>query len=95
MKLTIKSRRLGRKVTFWANETYTYSSYVHLDLNGQEGCLGNQICDGGRLMGSTITCTTKSFEHICRRWWTQWLRGTSEDWATEYVRKVLKYSDGV
>jgi len=78
MKLTTKSRKLNRALTFSRPGGY----YIYVDLNGQPGKLGDQICDGGRLMGSTIGHNgddTEQFERICRRWYRAYIRNFDND----------------
>ena len=70
MKLKINSRKLGKTLTF----SRPGQSYVYVDLNGQPGSLGNQICHGGALSGSTIIAGDIEFETVCRRWYTTYLR---------------------
>jgi hypothetical protein len=72
-EFTINSSAMGRRVTFWSNGN---EAYVHVDLNGKAGCLGQQICEGGMLLGSTIRSSEGSFEMDCRRWWKAFLRNT-------------------
>ena len=68
MEVTLKSRKVGKTITF----SIPGSSYVFADLNGQPGTLGQQICRGGSTMGSTITFPRDGdpakFEALCRRW---------------------------
>lgn len=80
MRITINSRAMNREITF----SRPGSSYVYVDLNGQPGTLGNQICDGGKLMGSTITYSGDDeavFARICRNWFRAYLRDTA--WERE------------
>lgn len=73
MELTINSKTLGRVVTFSRPHRY----YVFVDLNGQHGHMGNQICHGGHLCGSTIMYggdDEAAFALICRRWYRAYLR---------------------
>jgi len=73
MKLTIFSKRLGREVTF----SRPGSDYLYVDLNGQPGCLGKQLCDGGYLSGSTVGYggdSEEEFAGVCRQWWRNYLR---------------------
>lgn len=73
MEITIKSRKLGRVITF----SRPGASYIYVDLNGQQGTLGTQICDGGRLSGSTIGYSGKDqeeFAKICRKWYRAYIR---------------------
>ena len=67
MEFTIKSRKLNSEITF----SRPGNHYIYADLNGQEGTLGNQICDGGRTMGTTVGYSgddQEQFEKICKRW---------------------------
>lgn len=73
MELTIKSRKLGHDVTF----SRPGSHYIYVDLNGEPGTLGNQICGGGHLMGSAIGYSgddLEQFKKICRRWFKAYIR---------------------
>lgn len=76
MKLNLNSKALGKIITF----SRPGSSYVYADFNGQPGTLGNQICHGGGMMGSTITydgSEQAEFEKICRNWFRAYLRNTA------------------
>jgi len=68
MEYRFVSRKLKKEITFFLH------GYVYIDLNGQEGTLGNQICTGGYLMGSTISCSEKEFIPTCKTWWKQYLK---------------------
>lgn len=73
---TINSRALGQEITF----SRPGSTYIFVDLNGQPGTLGKQICQGGRLTGSTISYDgedQEKFEKICRSWYRSYLRRES------------------
>jgi len=73
MEYTINSRKYKSEITF----SRPGSSYVFVDLGGREGSLGHQICEGGLLMGETITAENvnqEEFETICKRWWAAFLR---------------------
>ena len=77
MRTTINTREFGELEFFTGNGT----DYVFVDINGRSGTLGNQICDNGGLMGSTISYRGGSpidFEKICRRWWRAYLRKQRE-----------------
>ena len=67
---TIHSRKLNRDITFSLIGDFgsKHYGYVYVDLNGKEGYLGNQICKGGYLMGSTIMSTDENFERVCKNW---------------------------
>ena len=76
MRITINSRALNQEVTF----SRPGSGYVYVDLNGQPGTLGNQICDGGKLMGNTITYSgddDAQFARVCRNWFRASLRDSA------------------
>lgn len=67
MQLIINSRALDQQVTF----TRPGRAYIFVDLNGQPGTLGNQICWGGKLTGSTIEYhgdDEGEFKELCRQW---------------------------
>lgn len=77
---TINSTKLGRPVTFSCPRA---GGYIHVDLNGQAGTLGKQICKGGSLGGETLrheykgTCDAESMAMLrdtCRAWWRSYLR---------------------
>lgn len=73
MEMQIKSRKLGRTLTFSRPGT----SYIYVDLNGQSGTLGNQICRGGATMGSTLSYEgdgQEEFEKICKKWYKAYLK---------------------
>ena len=74
MKTTINSRNHG-EVTFFTTGTDEKSGYVWVDLNGKTGTLGNQICDGGYMTGSTKSYrgTLEGFDKFCRNWWSAYL----------------------
>jgi hypothetical protein len=72
MNMTINSRKLNRKITF----SIPGSSYICVDLNGKAGSLGNQICRGGGITGSTLSYAgsdQKEFEKICRGWFRSYI----------------------
>lgn len=67
METTINSRKLDSKITF----SVPGSGYIYVDLNGQPGTLGNQICRGGGLSGSTMSYSGNDpviFKKICQNW---------------------------
>ena len=73
MELTIKSQKLKRNITF----SRPGSKYIFADLNGKDGSLGKQICDGGYLLGNTITYTggdQQQFNEICRSWYRSYIK---------------------
>lgn len=70
---TIKSRKLNRELTFFRVDG---GSYVYINLNGEYGTDGNQICKGGRLIGVPISYygnTQEGFKRTCRSWLKQYL----------------------
>ena len=72
MRFTINSRKYG-PVEF----SRPGSGHIFVDLNGQPGTLGKQICHGGGLTGSTMSYhgdDQDCFESTCRSWWTAFLR---------------------
>jgi len=71
MEHTIKSRKLNKKITFFSGNG---TSYVYVNLNGKDGTLGNQICRGGRLSGSTLSASEGSFKSVCRRWYKAYIK---------------------
>ena len=72
MKYRIQSRKLGKTVEFF---TGNGTRYVFVNLNGKPGTLGKQICQKGKLTGSTISChDEKQFEIICKRWWKAYIK---------------------
>lgn len=72
MKFVLKSRKFNREITF----SRPGRGYLYVDLNKQEGTLGNQMCEGGYTMGECMAYTGESpvvFESICRNWWKNYL----------------------
>lgn len=94
MRYTIKSRKLNREITF----SRPGKGYVYVDLNGQPGTLGKQICDGGNLMGSTITYSgndREGFEKLCRRWYRSYVAGCKGvEWAVVAAYDFGEYARG-
>jgi hypothetical protein len=68
------SRKLKKVLTF----SIPGKSYVYIDINGKPGCTGMQICDGGRLMGNTISATPETLPATARKWVRQYLRNKFE-----------------
>lgn len=79
-RLTIKSTAIGDEVIFSRPGRY----YIYVDLNGQQGSLGQQICQGGELLGDTLgvhgddETAQARFEKTCRTWWKSYLRKQRE-----------------
>jgi len=70
MQFTIKSRVLGKDVTFYRPGSF----YIYTDVeNGKAGTLGNQICEGGYLMGDTIGVWGDGWKDACRKWFRQYI----------------------
>lgn len=85
MEIEIKSRH---------GKTYTFSrpgsGYIFCDMGDSAavGTLGQQICHGGRLSGSTISYRGESLEEfaaVCRQWYRAWYRREKEEtpWVFE------------
>ncbi len=73
MQTTINSRTLGRRITFSRPGNF----YIFADINGREGTLGDQICRGGKLTGSTIEYSgddDKAFRRVCVAWYRAYIR---------------------
>jgi hypothetical protein len=68
--MSIKTRDHG-VVNFFMNSN---GGYVYCAT----GCDGDQICDGGKWMGNTITATPETFESECRKWHKARLRVINE-----------------
>lgn len=74
MELRINSRVLDTELIF----TRPGNFYVYVDLNGQPGCLGRQICEGGSLLGGTLGYhgdDEAGFKRLCRNWYRSYMRG--------------------
>jgi hypothetical protein len=72
MKTIINSRKHG-EIAFVRPGAH----YVYIDLDGKR----QQICDGGELLGSTVTFEGNdqtAFDRYCRRWWKKYLK--NERW---------------
>ena len=72
MNITINSRKLNQALTF----SRPGPNYIYVDINGQPGTLGRQICSGGSLMGGTITYAGSDeaeFARICRNWYRSYI----------------------
>lgn len=77
MKTTINTKSNG-EVTFFSPNN---GGYIWVDLNGKPGTLGNQICHGGNLMGSTMSYRGEdqaAFDKLCRNWWKSYRKGERE-----------------
>ncbi len=84
MEYTIKSNKLNRKITF----SRPGSHYIYVDLNNYPGTLGQQICKGGELSGSTLGINgdnydpevQEQFERVCKLWWKQYVARFDADY---------------
>lgn len=76
MEMTIKSRKTGEAFTFWMPAN---GGYVHLSTKDRPGALGDQICKGGKFLGSTISSTEGSFEADCRKWYRDYMSNNKTD----------------
>jgi len=77
MEYTIKSKILGRSVTF----SIPGKSYIFVDLNHKPGTLGNQICRRGELTGDTLSYSGDDFEifkKICQKWYKKHIKTERE-----------------
>ena len=66
-RIIIKTRKEG-EMSFWCP---TGGGYVRLESEGRPGTLGQQICEGGGLMGSTIESTEATLGDVARKWLRQ------------------------
>jgi len=66
-RIIIKTRTEG-EFTFWCP---TGGGYVRLETEGHPGTLGQQICEGGRLMGATLEATEANLAYVARKWLRQ------------------------
>ena len=48
--------------------------YVRIESVDRTGVTGMQICQGGRLTGSTLQADAATLERVARRWRGQYLR---------------------
>ncbi|VGK21284.1 Uncharacterised protein [Klebsiella pneumoniae] len=73
MNFTIKSRKTGEIFSFYAPES---GVYVHLESPGHSGNTGAQICCGGGVMGSTLSCgaSEDDLASVARKWYRQFVR---------------------
>ena len=78
MELKIKSKRLDKVLTF----SRPGGSYIFVDLNGREGTLGRQICEGGHLGGPALFYDgddEAQFKKICRNWYRSYVRSNFKE----------------
>lgn len=77
MKFLINSKKLNQTLTF----SRPGKSYVYVDLNGEPGTLGNQLCSRGYLAGNTLAYegdSYEAFEAKCRNWYRQYIKNRAE-----------------
>jgi hypothetical protein len=74
-RTTINTHNVG-PLTFFAPDG---GGYVRLESPGKSGTLGQQICEGGDTMGSTLTANASNLGAVARRWLRQ--RRANEDLA--------------
>lgn len=91
MTLEINSKILGKALTF----SRPGKGYIFVDLNGKEGSLGNQICRGGALVGSTIEYRgddEMEFGRVCKNWYRAHLKELEKDelWREKIAIKNLQ-----
>lgn len=67
MQMTIKSRKLGKTLTFWKQAGG--DKYIYLVTDDKPGTLGRQLCCGGHLGGLTLSAIDEDFEYVCRSWY--------------------------
>jgi hypothetical protein len=71
MRFSINTRDEG-KLEFWAPDN---GGYIRLESPNNSGTLGQQICDGGRFMGNTLSAgsSLESLARVARAWRKQQL----------------------
>lgn len=75
MELVIKSRKLNKTLTFFkVSNGENRISYLFVDLNGNAGYLGRQLCKNGKTTGIGIACKDSEFEKEVRKWYRQYLK---------------------
>lgn len=71
MVYIVNSRKLKRQLTFFIDGK---EGYIFVDLNNKPGLLGQQICKGGYLIGSTLRANETNFIKICKQWLKQYYK---------------------
>lgn len=68
-RFVLKSRDHGDQSFFVPDN----GGYVRLEdpQYGRDGQLGQQICDGGFIFGSTLSANAQTLERVARKWWKQ------------------------
>jgi len=77
MEFTLNSRISGKLEFFAPNG----GGYVRLTSGEKPGTLGQQICERGGFMGSTLSCgpDIDSLARVARKWQKQRLQDKSDD----------------
>lgn len=94
MRLQIKSRVLGRVLTFsktddgesgqvvefggFKVDASKTPHYVRVELGFNGPEEWRQICAGGRFCGSTVACMDADFERVCRAWYRAYVKNIRE-----------------
>ena len=73
-RITINTRDVGA-LTFFVPDA---GGYVRLESSGKSGTLGQQICEGGGTMGSTLSASESTLATVARRWNKQRRAAASE-----------------
>jgi hypothetical protein len=66
MRKTITRKSTGRTFDFWMRDG---GGYVWLEFPNKPATMGQQICNGGHFMGSTMSATPETFNKKCRNWY--------------------------
>lgn len=66
-RTTINTRNVGALVFYVPDD----GGYVRLESPGRRGTLGQQICNGGGTLGSTLTADENTLAFVARRWLKQ------------------------
>jgi hypothetical protein len=84
MMTTVKSRKIGKSVTFFRSDS---GGYIFCDLNGKPGTLGVQPCAAGELTGDTLMHygDEKSFSRVCRAWMRSHVDKHADDYEDIYA----------
>ena len=66
-RIIIKTRKEGEMSFFCPAD----GGYVWLESEGRSGTLGQQICEGGEFMGSTLSAREETLGDVARKWLRQ------------------------
>ena len=66
-RIIIKTRKEG-EMSFFCPAS---GGYVWLESEGRPGTLGQQICEGGGFMGSTLSAKEETLGDVARKWLRQ------------------------